>query len=57
VYLVQREYPLPIHAYARQAACYACAAERIGRYQEVCDQLFMIPELCTSLTSDQPRLA
>ena len=40
VYLVHREFPLPIHAYAREAACYACAAAKIGKYQEVCDQLF-----------------
>lgn len=40
VYLVQREYPLPMHAHAREAACYACAAEKIGKYQLVGDQLF-----------------
>jgi len=40
VYLVQREYPLPIHAHAHAAACYACAAEKIGKYQLVGDQLF-----------------
>jgi protein-disulfide isomerase len=40
VYLVQREYPMPMHAYAREAACYACAAEKIGKYQIVGDQLF-----------------
>jgi protein-disulfide isomerase len=26
VYLIYRDFPLPIHAYARQAACLACAA-------------------------------
>lgn len=40
VYLVQREFPMPYHTYAREAACYACAAGAVGRYQEVCDQLF-----------------
>ena len=40
VYLVQREYPLPAHTYAHEAACYACAAEKIGKYQLVGDQLF-----------------
>ena len=40
VYLVQREYPLPAHAHAHLAACYACAAEKIGKYQLVGDQLF-----------------
>jgi protein-disulfide isomerase len=40
IYLVMREYPLPMHAHAREAACYACAAEKIGKYQLVGDQLF-----------------
>jgi protein-disulfide isomerase len=40
VYLVHREFPLPMHAYARTAACYACAAERIGKYEQVGDALF-----------------
>jgi len=40
VYLVERYFPLPIHAYARQAACYACAADRVGKYEQVCEVLF-----------------
>lgn len=40
VYLVQRDYPLPQHTYAKQAACYACAANRVGKYEQVCDVLF-----------------
>ena len=40
VYLVQHEFPLPIHPHSREAACLACAADKIGRYQQVCDQLF-----------------
>ncbi len=40
VYLVEHYYPLPMHAYARPAACYACAADRIGKYEQVCDILF-----------------
>jgi protein-disulfide isomerase len=40
VYLIHRDFPLPNHQYAHPAACYACAAERIGKYQEVCDVLF-----------------
>ena len=39
-FLVHRDFPLPNHQYAFPAACYACAAERIGKYQEVCDVLF-----------------
>jgi protein-disulfide isomerase len=37
---VEHFYPLPIHPYAIPAACYACAAERIGKYEAVCDVLF-----------------
>ncbi len=39
-YLIQHEFPLPQHAYAKTAACYACAADRVGKYGEVCDILF-----------------
>jgi len=39
-YLIQHEFPLPQHTYARTAACYACAADRVGKYGEVCDVLF-----------------
>jgi protein-disulfide isomerase len=41
VYLIYREFPLPMHKYSRLAATYACAAARIGRYAEVADALFM----------------
>ena len=40
VYLVHRDFPLPQHAHAREAACYACAAGRIGKYETACDALF-----------------
>lgn len=40
IFLIHREFPLPMHAYARTAACYACAAERIGKYELVGDVLF-----------------
>ncbi len=40
VFLVEHYYPLPMHAFARPAACYACAADRIGKYEQVCDVLF-----------------
>ncbi len=40
IYLVEHYYPLPGHAFARPAACYACAADRIGKYEQVCDVLF-----------------
>ena len=41
VYLVFREFPLvTIHPHAREAACLACAADMIGKYEQVADQLF-----------------
>jgi protein-disulfide isomerase len=42
VYLVHREFPLggPYHPYAREAADYAVAAARIGRYDQVSKALF-----------------
>jgi len=39
-YLIFRDFPLPMHAYSRQAAQLACAAERVGKYREVADALF-----------------
>ena len=40
VYLIHRDFPLPVHAYAREAACLACAAGRVGKYELVADTLF-----------------
>ena len=40
VYLIHREFPLTMHAYAGQAAAYACAAERVGKYDQVANALF-----------------
>lgn len=40
VYLIHRDFPLPIHAYAREAASLACAAGRIGKYDLIADALF-----------------
>jgi protein-disulfide isomerase len=42
VYLVNREFPLSgqYHPYAREAATYATAAARIGKYQQVAEALF-----------------
>jgi|SRR5579863_9625617 len=40
VYLVHRDFPLPMHAHAREAACYACAAGRVGKYESACEVLF-----------------
>jgi protein-disulfide isomerase len=35
VYLVHRDFPLPMHKYSRIAARYANAAARIGKYEQV----------------------
>ncbi len=40
VRLVYRDIHLPMHKYARLAACYACAAEKLGIYDSVADRLF-----------------
>ena len=40
VYLVYKEFPLPMHNHSREAAAYACAAARVGKYEEVADALF-----------------
>jgi len=40
VVIVNREYPLPMHKYSREAANYATAAARFGFYQPVADRLF-----------------
>lgn len=41
VYIVAREFPLPMHQYSREAAAYATAAARLGIYQAVADRLFL----------------
>ena len=40
VRLVYRDIHLPMHKHARLAACYACAAEKLGLYDTVADKLF-----------------
>jgi protein-disulfide isomerase len=40
VYLVHHEFPLTIHAHALEAARYACAANRVGKYEQAGDVLF-----------------
>jgi protein-disulfide isomerase len=39
-YLVYKEFPLPGHNHSREAAAYACAAARVGKYEQVADALF-----------------
>jgi len=38
---VSREFPLRMHQYSREAANYATAAARLGKYQQVADALFL----------------
>jgi len=40
VYLIYRDFPLPMHKYSRQAAGYACAAAHLRLFQPVADALF-----------------
>jgi protein-disulfide isomerase len=41
VYLIHREFPVPaLHPHAVEAACYACAAHRVGKYEQACEILF-----------------
>lgn len=40
IYVVYRDFPLPMHRFSRQAANYACAAAHLGLYQPVLDTLF-----------------
>jgi protein-disulfide isomerase len=40
VFLVYKEFPLPGHAHAKEAATYAVAASRVGKYEQVADVLF-----------------
>jgi protein-disulfide isomerase len=40
VYIVAREFPLPMHPHSREAAHLATAAARLGIYQPVADRLF-----------------
>ena len=48
VYLVRREFPLTnVHPHSLEAARIACAAEKIGHYSEICDQLFRTQESWT----------
>jgi protein-disulfide isomerase len=44
VYLIHRDYPLPMHAYSRVAARYARAAAQLGKLQPVAQALFQNQE-------------
>jgi protein-disulfide isomerase len=40
VYLIYRDFPLPVHKYSREASRYATAAARIGKFEKVMAALF-----------------
>ena len=40
VYLIHRDFPLPMHQFAGQAARFAVAASRIGKYEDVATAMF-----------------
>lgn len=40
VYLIHRDFPLPMHAHSREAAQYAVAAARLGKFERVEEALF-----------------
>lgn len=44
IYLIHRDYPLPMHAYSRIAARYARAAAQIGKVESVEQALFQAQE-------------
>ena len=50
VYLIHRDFPLAMHAHAREAACYADAAARVdfNKYEMVCGELFRRQEYWAS---------
>jgi protein-disulfide isomerase len=45
VYLVHRDFPLPMHKYAREAARWANAAAQIGKFEKVEEALFSKQEV------------
>jgi protein-disulfide isomerase len=44
VYLIHHEFPLAMHPHAMEAACYAVAASRLGKYEQAGDVLFRTQE-------------
>jgi protein-disulfide isomerase len=45
VYLIHRDFPLPQHQHAREAARWASAAATVGKYEEVTEALFTNQEV------------
>ena len=57
VYLIYRDYPLPMHAHARQAARYANAARRLGKFEAVDDALYSTQETWSKTGQIETQLA
>jgi protein-disulfide isomerase len=66
VYLVHHEFPLAMHPHAMEAACYAVAASRVGKYEQAGDVLFRTQDswaangkvddaVCSILTADEAK--
>ena len=66
MYIIHHEYPLPMHAHAMEAACYASAANRVGKYEQVSEVLFRQQQnwavtgnvdetACSVLTTDEAK--
>jgi len=47
VLLIYREFPLPMHPFAKEAASLAVAAARLGKYEQVGDAIFSKQEAWT----------
>lgn len=57
VRLLHREFPLPGHKYALEAACLACASSRIGKYAQVSDALFRAQQTWSATGNLEAELA
>lgn len=57
VYLIYRDLPLPQHTHARQAARYANAAQRLGKFEAVDDALYGTQETWSKNGQIEAQLA
>lgn len=57
VYLVHRDFPLPMHAHGREASLHACAAGRLGKYEPVARALFRDQQTWEKTGNLDPTLA
>jgi len=57
VYLVHRDMPLPMHAYARKAAQYANAAAAVGKLERVAEALYLNQATWSTTGNIEPVVA